>query len=52
MQKRVDVFCRKERKERKGCGAFPKKNFADFANFARGKTIRTLFYMFLHVLHG
>ena len=29
-----------------------KKNFADFANFARGKTIRTLFYTFLHVLHG
>ena len=31
---------------------FQKKNFADVANFARGKTIRTLFYMFLHVLHG
>ena len=29
-----------------------KKNFADFVNFARGKTIRTLFYTFLHVLHG
>ena len=28
------------------------KNFADVANFARAKTIRTLFYMFLHVLHG
>ena len=39
-------FSRKERKERKGCGAFPKKNFADVANFARGKTIRTLFYTF------
>ena len=26
------------------------KNFADVANFARGKTIRALFYMFLHVL--
>ena len=43
---------RKVRNVRKGCGAFPKKNFADFANFARGKTIRTLFYTFLHVLHG
>ena len=29
-----------------------KKNFADFANFARAKKIRTLFYTFLHVLHG
>ena len=43
---------RKVRKVRKGCGAYPKKNFADVANFARGKTIRTLFYTFLHVLHG
>ena len=40
---------RKVRNVRKGCGAFPKKNFADFA---RGKKIRTLFYTFLHVLHG
>ena len=44
---------RKVRNVRKGSGAFPQKeNFADFANFARGKTIRTLFYTFLHVLHG
>ena len=43
---------RKVRNVRKGSGAFPKKNFADFANFARGKTIRTLFYTLLHVLHG
>ena len=39
-------FSRKERKERKGCGAFP-KNFANLANFARAKKIRphsTRFY--------
>ena len=30
---------RKVRNVRKGCGAFPKKNFADFANFARAKKI-------------
>ena len=39
-------FSRKVRKVRKGCGAYLKKNFADVANFARGKTIRTLFYTF------
>ena len=47
MQKRVDenesLF---NAKSAKAVEPFQKKNFADVANFARGKTIRTLFYTF------
>ena len=43
---------RKVRNVRKGSGAFPKKNFADESELRARQMIRTLFYTFLHVLHG